>query len=119
MYHSACLRIYDHLIQISFVAWFRETIISIGGRNERGNTEMANSGSQMRLAVLGAGKMGGILIEAFVKQGIVSAKDISATVQRAGVDRKTLGSLSITLGTDNRAAVRDADVILLCVKPHF
>ena len=72
----------------------------------------------MRLAVLGAGKMGGILIEAFVKQGIVSAKDISATVQRTGVDRKTLGSLSITLGTDNRAAARDADVILLCVKPH-
>jgi pyrroline-5-carboxylate reductase len=93
--------------------------LSISRRSERGNTEMAHTEGQTRLAVLGAGKMGGILIEAFVKQGIVSAKDISATVQRTGVDRKTLGGLPITLGTDNRAAVRDADVILLCVKPHF
>ena len=32
---------------------------------------MALSKSGMRLAVLGAGKMGGILIEAFVKQRLV------------------------------------------------
>ena len=79
---------------------------------------MAHSAGQLRLAVLGAGKMGGILIEAFVKQGLVSPKDISATVQHAGLDRKSLSGHSITLGTDNRAAVRNADVILLCVKPQ-
>lgn len=79
---------------------------------------MAHSGGEMRLAVLGAGKMGGILIEAFVKQGLVSPKNISATVQHAGQERKTLGGLSIALGVDNRAAARNADVILICVKPQ-
>ena len=33
------------------------------------------------LAVLGAGKMGGILIEAFLKHGLVSPHHIFATVQ--------------------------------------
>ena len=44
---------------------------------------MAKS-SQVRLAVLGAGKMGGILIEALVKQGLVSPKNLFATVAHAG-----------------------------------
>ena len=79
---------------------------------------MAHSSGDLRLAVLGAGKMGGILIDAFVKQGLVSPKNISATVQHAAQERKSLGGGSITLGTDNRAAVRNAEVILLCVKPQ-
>ena len=79
---------------------------------------MAHSGGDLRLAVLGAGKMGGILIEAFLKQGLVSPKNISATVQHAAQERKSIGGGTITLGTDNRAAVRNADVILLCVKPQ-
>jgi pyrroline-5-carboxylate reductase len=79
---------------------------------------MAHSGGKLRLAVLGAGKMGGILIEAFVKEGLILPKNISATVQHVRQDRKTLDGLSLKLGTDNRAAVRDADVILLCVKPQ-
>ncbi len=49
---------------------------------------MAHSNSGMRLAVLGAGKMGGILIDAFVKQGLVPAKNISATVQHPSRERK-------------------------------
>jgi len=72
----------------------------------------------MRLAVLGAGKMGGILIEAFVKQGLVSPRNISATVQHAGAQRKSGVKLSVSLGRDNRAAAKKADVIFLCVKPQ-
>ncbi len=79
---------------------------------------MANSASPMRLAVLGAGKMGGILIEAFVKQGLVSAQNISATVGHAGQERKNLSRVPISSGTDNRAAARAADVIILGVKPQ-
>jgi pyrroline-5-carboxylate reductase len=79
---------------------------------------MAKSATQTRLAVLGAGKMGGILIEAFVKQGLVAPQNISATVGHARRDRKNLSKLPVSLGTDNRAAIRDADVILLCVKPQ-
>jgi pyrroline-5-carboxylate reductase len=79
---------------------------------------MAHSGTQMRLAVLGAGKMGGILIEAFVKQGLVLPQNISATVQHAGADRKSSVKLSVALTSNNRAAAKKADVILLCVKPQ-
>ncbi|MGH7838708.1 MAG: pyrroline-5-carboxylate reductase [Candidatus Binataceae bacterium] len=70
------------------------------------------------LAVIGAGKMGSILIEAFVKHGLVAADKISATVAHAASDRKPLAGAKVSLGTDNRAAARAADVILLCVKPQ-
>ncbi len=79
---------------------------------------MAHSASPMRLAVLGAGKMGGILIEAFVKQGLVSPQNISATVGHAAQERKNLSRVPISSGTDNRAAARAADVIILGVKPQ-
>jgi pyrroline-5-carboxylate reductase len=72
----------------------------------------------MRLAVLGAGKMGSILIEAFVKQGLVSLQNISATVGHPGQDRKKLSQVPVASGTDNRAAARSADVIILGVKPQ-
>jgi pyrroline-5-carboxylate reductase len=79
---------------------------------------MAESKSRMRLAVLGAGKMGGILIDAFLKQGLVSPKHIFATVQHAARGRKNTSLLGVAVGNDNREAVRRADVILLCVKPQ-
>jgi pyrroline-5-carboxylate reductase len=79
---------------------------------------MAQTGSQLRLAVLGAGKMGGILIEAFVKQKLVAPANIFATVQHVSAERKSGTKLSVTLGNDNRSAVKKADVILLCVKPQ-
>ena len=46
--------------------------------------------SQVRLAVFGAGKMGGILIEALVKEGLVSPKNLFATVAHAGAERKNM-----------------------------
>ena len=73
--------------------------------------------SQVRLAVLGAGKMGGILIEALVKQGLVSPKNLFPTVAHAEAERKSLAA-AISVGGDNRAAAKKADVILLCVKPQ-
>jgi pyrroline-5-carboxylate reductase len=71
-----------------------------------------------RLAVLGAGKMGGILIEAFVKQGLVLPQNIHATVAHANGPRKNLAKASISATTDNRAAALSADVIILGVKPQ-
>src|SRR6185437_1166843 len=80
---------------------------------------MANkSSARRRLAIIGAGKMGGILIEAFVKHGLASPKGIRATVQHPGGERKTLSGFPIAVGADNRAATRDSDVILICVKPQ-
>lgn len=73
---------------------------------------------QIRLAVLGAGKMGGILIEAFVKQKLVSPKNIVATVHLNDLERKSASKSLVSVGTDNRAAAKKAGVVLLCVKPQ-
>ena len=72
----------------------------------------------VKLAVIGAGKMGGILIEAFVKQRLVLPADISATVHHPGPERKTLVGESVVTTGDNRAAARASNVILLCMKPQ-
>ncbi|MGA7624974.1 MAG: pyrroline-5-carboxylate reductase [Candidatus Acidiferrales bacterium] len=69
------------------------------------------------LAVLGAGKMGGILIEAFLKDGLIEPSRIFATVRQTSSERRTISGEGISPGTDNRAAVRHADVILVCLKP--
>jgi pyrroline-5-carboxylate reductase len=79
---------------------------------------MTHEAMHKRLAVLGAGKMGGILIEAFLKQGLVPAKNIAATVQHRDQERRKLSATAVSLDTDNRAAARAADIILVCVKPQ-
>jgi pyrroline-5-carboxylate reductase len=79
---------------------------------------MAHPPKQKRLAILGMGKMGGILIEAFLKQGLVSPEDVSATVQHPAQERRGFSVGKISIGSDNRAAARNANVILLCVKPQ-
>jgi len=71
-----------------------------------------------RVAVLGAGKMGGILLEALLKNGMLSPKSTRATVQHAEKARALKEKLGVAVGTDNVAAVRGADVIFLCVKPQ-
>ncbi|MBI4462936.1 MAG: pyrroline-5-carboxylate reductase [Acidobacteria bacterium] len=70
-----------------------------------------------RVAVLGAGKIGGILLEAFLQQGLLSRENTLATVQHAETARARSEQLGITVSTDNVAAARQADVILLSVKP--
>jgi len=71
-----------------------------------------------RLAVIGAGKIGGILLRAFLKQGLVQPKRVHATVRHAEKAKSLAKQLGIHASTDNRAAVRDADIILLAVKPQ-
>jgi len=71
----------------------------------------------LRVAVLGAGKMGGILLQAFLKQQMFAPDQLVATV--AHEDRATALSAQwgVAVSTNNQAAVRQADVILLGVKP--
>jgi pyrroline-5-carboxylate reductase len=87
-------------------------------RIEGSTLQMAIDKNSMRLAVLGAGKMGGILIEAFVKQGLVASENISATVHHPGAQRKTLSGFHVPVSADNRMAASAANVVLLCVKPQ-
>jgi pyrroline-5-carboxylate reductase len=79
---------------------------------------MAVNLSGKRVAVLGAGKMGGILVKALLEKRLLSPKLTSATVQHE--DRTTALSkkLGIPVGTDNAKAARNADIIFVGVKPQ-
>lgn len=71
-----------------------------------------------RIAVLGAGKMGGILLKAMLDKKLFAAKSASATVQHEERARALSRRLGVAVGTDNLAAVEGADIILVCVKPQ-
>jgi pyrroline-5-carboxylate reductase len=71
----------------------------------------------LRVAVLGTGKMGGILLQAFVKSGLVSAANAFATVAHAERAKTLSAQFGVAVTTDNLEAARSADVILLGVKP--
>src|SRR5947207_1730286 len=74
---------------------------------------------QKKLALLGCGKLGTILLQAFLERGLVGKDEVIATVQH----QDKCGTLSASLGgvafsTDNRAAVASAAMVLIAVKPQ-
>ncbi len=79
---------------------------------------MTNKLAGKRLAVLGAGKIGGILLQTFLRQKLILPKQVRATVRHADKAAALAKRLHVSVPTDNRAAARGADVILLCVKPQ-
>jgi pyrroline-5-carboxylate reductase len=79
---------------------------------------MSRELSNKRLAVLGAGKLGGILLRAYLKQGLFDASCVTATVRHAERAATLARELGISVTNDNREAIKDADVILLTVKPQ-
>jgi len=72
---------------------------------------------QVRVAVLGAGKMGGILLQAFLKQNLFAPDQIHATVGHAERAIALSSQWGVNVGTDNVEAAKNADLILLGVKP--
>ena len=68
--------------------------------------------------MLGAGKLGGILLRAYLKQGLFGANRVTATVRHGERAAALAKQLDIAVTTDNRKAVKGADVILLTVKPQ-
>lgn len=79
---------------------------------------MANNVSGKRAAVLGAGKLGGMLLQALVREGLLSKELTRATVRHAERAPALAKKLGIAVGTDNAEAVRGADIIFICVKPQ-
>jgi pyrroline-5-carboxylate reductase len=71
----------------------------------------------LKVAVLGAGKMGGILLQGFLKNNLLSTDQIAATVQHQDRAIALSAQFGVSVTTDNAAAAAWADVILLGVKP--
>lgn len=88
-------------------------------RRVRNNVStMPNKLSGKKLAVLGAGKLGSILLRAYLKQGLFSPKRVTVTVKHEEKAAAHANLLGVAATTDNRKAVRGADIILLGVKPQ-
>src|SRR5207247_2923231 len=74
--------------------------------------------SDKKLAVLGAGKLGGILLRAYLKHRLFVSGRVTATVRHAERAAALAKELGISVTADNREAVKGADIILLTVKPQ-
>jgi pyrroline-5-carboxylate reductase len=79
---------------------------------------MGQSVGKKKVAVLGAGKIGSILLQSFLRDGLLGPSQTWATVAHPERARVLRDKLKVRSGTDNAEAVRNADIIFLCVKPQ-
>ncbi len=69
------------------------------------------------IAVLGAGKMGGILLQAFLRRQLFSPERIRATVAHPERASTLSAQWGVPVTTGNLEAAQGADILLLAVKP--
>ena len=77
-------------------------------KKEKSNQDHAAT-SNTKVAMLGAGKMGGILLQAFLNKGLFRPENIRATVQhpeRAAATRQAVGSFCLHRQPCRRAQQR-------------
>jgi pyrroline-5-carboxylate reductase len=71
-----------------------------------------------KVGFLGAGNMGEAMIRGLVQAGVVDASAIAATDVRADQLSRLASQYGIRPASDNRALVRESDVVILAVKPQ-
>lgn len=72
--------------------------------------------SKITTAIIGCGNLGKALALGFAEGG-VPAKNIRVTNRRA-TGLESIAAMGISIGTDNVAAIRDARLIIVAVKPY-
>ena len=72
-----------------------------------------------RLTIVGAGNMGEALLRGLLRSGAITPDRVAVTVRRQERLTHLQSTYGVTVGTDNVAAVRDADVVVLAVKPQI
>jgi len=72
----------------------------------------------MKIGVIGTGAMGSALVRGLVRQKVVEPNEVCVS----DIDSKKLGELERETGvmtfSDNTSVVKEADVLLFCVKPQ-
>ena len=72
----------------------------------------------MRIAIIGAGNMGGAIARALTKcHSLQQAEIICTTKSQSSLDKLQMQSPRLQLSLDNCSAVADADIVVLAVKP--
>lgn len=73
--------------------------------------------SGKKLAVIGAGAMGSALVQGLLQSGKVKPEQIVASdIDKSRLEK--LQSVGVNTTTENKEAVKQSDIILLCVKPQ-
>ena len=85
--------------------------------SKSGLSKSGKSMSGKRVALIGAGKMGSIMLQAMLRDGAFPAGNLAATVKQEDHARALSAQLGIPVGTDNVAVVAGADVVLIGLKP--
>jgi pyrroline-5-carboxylate reductase len=70
------------------------------------------------LTIVGTGQLGGALLRGLTRSGTVAPDQVIATDPRTEVLEQLAADLGVRTSSDNRAAVAEADVVLLAVKPQ-
>lgn len=74
--------------------------------------------TNLQIAIIGAGNMGGAIARGLAKGKLDQAKNIRVSdVSQANLDAIHAFSSEITVTTSNRECIKDADIIILAVKP--
>jgi len=75
--------------------------------------------TDQHVAVIGAGSMGETLIRGLLQAKVVLPENLTATGPRPERLKFISETYRVKTTHDNRAAVRDADLVLLCIKPQI
>ncbi|MFV0266130.1 MAG: pyrroline-5-carboxylate reductase family protein, partial [Draconibacterium sp.] len=70
-----------------------------------------------KIAIIGVGNMGGAIAIGLVKSGFVPASDISVSDRKESTLAK-LAELGVNTFTDNQEAAKNAEVVIVAVKPY-
>ena len=74
--------------------------------------------TNLQIAIIGAGNMGGAIARGLSKGSIVQSKNIRVSdVSQANLDAIKSFAPEITVSNSNREIIKDADIIILAVKP--
>ncbi|WCC80235.1 pyrroline-5-carboxylate reductase [Cutibacterium equinum] len=71
-----------------------------------------------KIAVLGCGTMAGALIGGLIDAGTITADDVVATARSQSHRDEVATTLGVKTTPDNAEAARDADLVILGVKPY-
>lgn len=71
----------------------------------------------MNIALIGSGNLGTALAEGLLRNNFVTSDQLLVT-RKHGNRPSPLQELNVHVGTDNIAAVKQADIVILALKPH-
>jgi len=77
---------------------------------------LANSLSEIQLAVIGAGNMGQAMLAGAIRAGVLP-NNVIATTHDAAAETILTNKYQVSVGESNAAAVANADLVILAVKP--